>query len=147
MGVYIIKSKHSNWVKIGHHKITERRPNVYFRYIHRGFYSCMCPTEIKEKVSFEDLELLYWFDNLNLQDEKNIHQYLETLYYKCGEWYKITEETIETVKNIIINKFNGILKEVSDDELIVAKQFYTNMNKNNTNNCIRKKIESKNMNI
>ena len=41
MGIYVIKSKYNNWIKIGHHKITERKPNIYFRYINRGFYSCI----------------------------------------------------------------------------------------------------------
>ena len=43
MGIYIIKSLHSNWIKVGHHLITKRRPSVYYRYINRGFYSAVRP--------------------------------------------------------------------------------------------------------
>lgn len=71
MGIYIIKSLHSDWIKVGHHKITDKRPSVYYRFINRGFYSVICPTEIIDKVSFNDLELVYWFENLDITDEKN----------------------------------------------------------------------------
>ncbi len=30
MGIYIIKSLHSDWIKIGHHKVTDKRPAVYY---------------------------------------------------------------------------------------------------------------------
>ena len=72
MGIYIIKSLHSNWIKVGHHLITKRRPSVYYRYINRGFYSVVRPKEIKDRVNFEDLQLIYWFTNLELEDEKKL---------------------------------------------------------------------------
>jgi hypothetical protein len=43
---------------------------VYHRYINRGFYSCICPNEINDKVGFDDLKLIYWFYNLDNDDEK-----------------------------------------------------------------------------
>lgn len=115
MGIYIIKSKHSNWIKVGHHKITERRPSVYYRYINRGFYSCKCPEEIKEKVSFNDLELLYWFENLDIETEKNLHKQLKLLYEFEGEWYNFNN--IQEILSIILNHYNGINKMPSEEDL------------------------------
>lgn len=106
MGVYIIKSIHSEWIKIGHHKITARRPTVYHRYINRGFYSCICPEEIKDKVSFNDVKLLYWFPNLDINDERKIHDELNLIYEHCGEWYKDLQ--INEIVNIITSKYKGI---------------------------------------
>ena len=108
MGIYIIKSLHSDWIKIGHHKITDRRPSVFHRYINRGFYSVICPIEIKDKVGFNDLKLIYWFDNLDINDEKKLHEQLRTLYQYKGEWYKY--EHIDDIINIIYKDHNGILK-------------------------------------
>lgn len=114
MGIYIIKSLHSDWIKIGHHKITNRRPSVYYRFINRGFYSVICPIEIKDKVSFNDLELIYWFDNLDINDEKKIHKQLRTTYQYEGEWYKY--EHINDITNIIYKDYNGILKMPTIDD-------------------------------
>ena len=114
MGIYIIKSLHSDWIKIGHHKITNRRPSVYYRFINRGFYSVICPIEIKDKVSFNDLKLIYWFDNLDINDEKKLHKQLRTTYQYEGEWYKY--EHINDITNIIYKDYNGILKIPTIDE-------------------------------
>ena len=100
MGIYIIKSLHSNWIKIGHHKITDRRPSVYYRFINRGFYSIICPEEIKDRVSFNDLQLIYWYKNLDLSDEKKLHKQLRLLFDYEGEWYKY--ENINDIINILI---------------------------------------------
>ena len=79
MGVYIIKSKHANWFKVGHHKISASRPNVYYRYINRGFYSVRCPPELQNRVGFWDVELLYFFKNLNVYEERRIHRDLRAI--------------------------------------------------------------------
>lgn len=121
MGVYVIASKYSNWIKIGHHKISKRRPNVYYRYINRGFYSCICPDEIKDRVSFEDLDLLFWFPNLNTRSEKKIHKYLRDFYNSCGEWFETTD--YGNVQDIIIRIFGGIQDDVTENDLIIAKQW------------------------
>jgi len=115
MGIYIIKSIHSDWIKVGHHKITEKRPSVYYRYINRGFYSCKCPQEIKGKVGFNDLELLYWFENLDIENEINLHKQLNLLYEFEGEWYKFNK--IQEIVNIILNEYNGINKMPSEVDL------------------------------
>lgn len=114
MGIYIIKSLHADWIKIGHHKITNRRPSVYYRFINRGFYSVVCPMEIKDKVSFKDLELMYWFDNLDINDEKKLHKQLRTTYQCAGEWYK--SEHINDITNIIYKDYNGILNMPTIDD-------------------------------
>ena len=75
MGIYIIKSLHSKWIKIGHHLITDKRPSVYYRFINRGFYSVFRPNEIKDRVSFNDLQLIYWFPNLCMSDERKLHKH------------------------------------------------------------------------
>ena len=118
MGIYIIKSLHSNWIKVGHHLITEKRPSVYYRFINRGFYSVVRPKEIKDRVSFDDLELIYWFTNLNIEDEENLHKQLRLLYEHKGEWYK--SENLNDILNIIYKNYNGYLQMPTIDELNYA---------------------------
>jgi len=121
MGIYIIKSLYSNWIKIGHHKITNRRPSVYYRYINRGFYSVIHPKEIYNKLSFSDLKLLYWFHNLDIIHEKNIHNKLKINYENIGEWYKY--EDLDNILNIIENDYGGINKMPQLEELEIAKKW------------------------
>ncbi len=118
MGIYIIKSLHSNWIKVGHHLITEKRPSVYYRFINRGMYSVTRPDEIKDKVSFDDLQLIYWFTNLNMADETKLHKQLRLLYGYNGEWYKY--DYLDNILNIIYKDYNGILQMPSTDELNAA---------------------------
>jgi hypothetical protein len=126
MGVYIIKSVHSNWIKLGHHKITHRRPSVYYRFINRGFYSVICPSEIKDAVSFHDLILLYWFENLDINDEKKLHEQLRTTYNHVGEWYK--HEHIDSIVNIIYKDYKGVLKMPTVDDYNNAIEWSKKMN-------------------
>lgn len=111
MGVYIVKSKHANWVKLGHHKITERRPNVFFRYIGRGFNSCIHPDEITGKLNFEDIELLHWFPNLATKDEMSIHRVLRKFTH-VGEWYKL-ENLNDVICAVVLH---GGLETIVDNE-------------------------------
>ena len=115
MKFYIIKSLHSNWIKVGHHLITERRPSVYYRFINRGFYTSIRPKEIEDRVSFDDLQLIYWFTNLNIQQEKSLHKKLRLSYEYNGEWYKY--ENLNDILNIIYNDYNGYLQMPSIEEL------------------------------
>ena len=82
MGVYVYKSVHLDAIKVGHYS----KSNAWSRIAHRGFYSCICPPAIKDKVSVDDLVLLFWYPNLTAKDEKNIHKYL-SVYAICGEWF------------------------------------------------------------
>ena len=132
MGIYIIKSKYNNWIKIGHHKVTKRKPNAYFRYINRGFYSCSCPKEIEDKVSFNDLELIYWFPNLNIKIERELHLYLKNnnTLYLCnkGEWYN--ELNIDEIKNILEKQYNGVIYKLNENDLLLAQTWCKKINKN-----------------
>lgn len=51
MGVYVFESTHAPWIKVGHHKITASRPNVYYRVARRGFYSCVHPKELEGRLT------------------------------------------------------------------------------------------------
>jgi hypothetical protein len=120
MGIYVIKSKFTNWYKIGHHKITEKRPNVYYRFIRRGFFSCISPIEIQNRLSFDDVELLFWFPNLNEKDEKHLHILLSNTLQKYGEWFKTDNSNI--ILNCIQN-VGGVLEIVLQESLDEAKKW------------------------
>jgi hypothetical protein len=128
MGIYIVKSLHSDWIKIGHHKITDKRPSVYYRFINRGFYSTYRPPELKDKVSFNDVELIYWFENLNMKDEKKLHKKLRTLYYHIGEWYKY--ENIDNIINVIHEDYNVISKMPTIEDYNDARKWCDKLHKN-----------------
>jgi hypothetical protein len=55
----------------------------------KGFYACICPFEIKNRVGICDLELVGWYPNRTIKDEKQIHR---ALYFHriCGEWFRLT---------------------------------------------------------
>jgi hypothetical protein len=132
MGIYIIKSIHSDWIKKCHHKITEKRPSVYYRYINSGFYSVVCPNEIKDKVSFDDLELIHWFHNLDLPHEKLLHKQLKQLYQHVGEWYKY--DKLDDIVNIICNEYNGVLHPPTINEYNDAKTWCNDFRKKRETN-------------
>ena len=71
-----------NAIKIGHYA----KQNAWSRIAYRGFYSCVCPLEIRDRVSIDDLDLLFWYPTLTSKDEKRIHKALRT-YALCGEWF------------------------------------------------------------
>ena len=115
MGVYIFESRHEpSWVKVGHHLITPRRPNVYFRIVPRGFNSCACPKVLEGHVSFTDVKLHAWYPNLSSVDEKQIHSILKQNYASVGEWYSVHDP--QEVANIIQN-YGGICVQPSPEEL------------------------------
>lgn len=84
MGVYIFESKHANWIKVGHHKITTQRPNVYYRVANRGFWSCKHPPELKDHLACNDFNLIAWFPDLDRNYEMFIHSNFPE---KCGEFH------------------------------------------------------------
>jgi hypothetical protein len=92
MGVYIFKSKHGDYVKVGHYAKT----NPWSRVSKRGFYSCICPDSIQDKVSVDDLDLRHWFPNLSTKHEKEIHNIIMD-HKVCGEWF-YTSSLIELLQ-------------------------------------------------
>ena len=83
MGVYVYVSLHMNALKIGHYS----KQNAWCRVAHRGFYSCVCPSDIHGRVGVDDVELIAWFPKLTSKDEKKIHKALKE-YAICGEWFR-----------------------------------------------------------
>ena len=69
MGVYIFRSTRGDWIKIGHHKLTPSRPNVYYRIARRGFHSCVHPTELAAFLDAEHFELVRWYPSLGRRDD------------------------------------------------------------------------------
>ena len=88
MGVYIFRSKHSDWIKIGHHKISKARPNVYYRVANRGFHSCVHPHELDEHLNESDFTLLRWYPNLTRRDETKAHR---SCCQSCGEFHPFSD--------------------------------------------------------
>lgn len=82
MGVYIFRSIHAPYIKIGHYQ----GKNAFSRIAHRGFYSCSCPTEISKKVSMEDMDLIAWFPNQDRKTERLIKTKWKSFRYKKSEW-------------------------------------------------------------
>jgi hypothetical protein len=70
MGVYIFKSKHIDFIKVGHYKKT----NPWCRIAHRGFYSCKSPPVLQNKLCVYDFELIGWFPNLTTIHESQVKQ-------------------------------------------------------------------------
>ena len=93
MGVYVFKSKHAPWIKVGHHKITASRPNVYYRVARRGFYSCVHPNELRGRLSIGDVELIAWYPDLTKRHETILHK---TCVTKTGEFHPL-----ENLSNIL----------------------------------------------
>ena len=78
MGVYVFQSRHGPWIKVGHHRITSRRPNVYYRIAGRGFYSCLHPRELQGRLSIDDFDLVAWYPHLGRRDERAMHRACST---------------------------------------------------------------------
>ena len=87
----------------------------------------MCPEEIKNKVSFDDLQLMKWFINLDIIDEYNIHSKFKKKFDNIGEWYRYSD--FEKIVNIIENEYNGINQMPTTEEYNDAKKWCNNLNK------------------
>lgn len=82
MGVYIFKSVHGPYIKIGHYM----GQNAYSRVAHRGFGSCVCPDGLENKVSAHDVELVAWFPSQTKKTEQTIKRKWRTSRIKNSEW-------------------------------------------------------------
>jgi hypothetical protein len=113
MGVYVYKSKYTDAIKIGHYC----KNNAWSRIAHRGFYSCKCPDDIKDKVSVEDLDLICWYPTLSPKDEKKLHK--DLINFKlCGEWFR--SEAIDTILKIITEENKAL--DCSKEDAISTKK-------------------------
>lgn len=84
MGVYVFRSKHAPFVKVGHYKGCD----AWGRVARRGFRSCVCPAQIRGRVGCDDLELLGWFPSLSPRHEKAAHRILRAAGHgAAGEWF------------------------------------------------------------
>ena len=73
MGVYVVRHRSKPWIKIGHHKVTSRRPTLDHR-LRRGFKSCIHPSDLDGKLDPRDFRVVGWFPTLGLLDERRAHQ-------------------------------------------------------------------------
>ena len=89
MGVYIFQSKHAHWIKVGHHKITASRPNVYYRVARRGFHSCVHPPELEDYLDEEHFVLIRWYPQLGRRDETAAHKSCKEKAY--GEFHPLCD--------------------------------------------------------
>jgi hypothetical protein len=102
-------------IKIGHYC----KNNAWGRIANRGFYSCICPDKIKDKVSVNDLTLVCWYPTLTPKDEKNFHQILIN-YRICGEWFR--SEAINKLLDIVTEENEA--SSCSKEEAVNVKVIY-----------------------
>lgn len=83
MGVYVFRSAHAPYIKVGHYS----GRNAYSRVAHRGFSSCVCPAEVRGRVSMDDLELVAWFPGQKRDTEARVkRQWKHVRVYGKSEW-------------------------------------------------------------
>lgn len=83
MGVYVFRSFHAPYIKVGHYN----GKNAFSRIAHRGFSSCVCPHEIQDRVSINDVELIAWFPKQTRKTEQQIKkQFKQYRIYGKSEW-------------------------------------------------------------
>ena len=89
MGVYVFRCRHAPWVKLGHHKVSSTRPNVYYRVAGRGFHACVHPHELDGKLGVHDLELVAWYPSLTRRHEGKLHRFFSA--HRIGEFHPEAE--------------------------------------------------------
>lgn len=119
MGVYIFRSLHLPWIKIGHHRITDRRPNVYYRVANRGFNSCVHPPELEGKLALDDFELVAWYPTLDRRDESAAHRACRS---RWGEFHPL--EDLSTALAVCDSRGNrqGVPASDKDEALVWARK-------------------------
>lgn len=89
MGVYIFRSKHAPYIKVGHYK----GQNVWSRIAHRGFSSCLCPLLLQDRVAYSDMELIAWFPHLSKKEESLVkRKWKKDRIYGNSEWFPLSLE-------------------------------------------------------
>ena len=103
MGVYVFRSFHAPYIKVGHYS----GKNAFSRIAHRGFSSCVCPREIQDKVSMNDMELIAWFPKQTRKIEQQIKkQWKQDRIYGKSEWLpaKKLDEVLEYLEKLEDNQ-------------------------------------------
>lgn len=96
MGVYIFQSLHGPYIKVGHYVGN----NPFSRIAHRGFYSCICPNEIRDRVTIDDVELLAWYPHLSKKSESQVkQQWRRFRIYRKSEWFPLDQ--LEPIQNFL----------------------------------------------
>lgn len=84
MGVYVFKSKHGPFLKVGHYC----KESPWSRVAHRGFEKIRHPPELDGKTTADDLELMGWDESLGFDDESDLHRLCKN-YHVMGEWFSL----------------------------------------------------------
>lgn len=101
MGVYVVGIREKDkggvrWIKVGHAKITERRPLLSDR-LDRGFGSCIRPQGM---CSHPPIKVIQWFPGLTTKHEKALHRKLKGC--GVGEFYdkSFLKDILSYLRNI-----------------------------------------------
>lgn len=108
----MFESKHGPFIKVGHYSGS----NAYSRVAHRGFYSCVCPKEIKTRVSVEDLMLISWHPNLTKKEERFIKTKWKESRICKSEWFPLEK------KEEILNYLIGIEADQKESCCLLSAQ-------------------------
>jgi hypothetical protein len=103
MGVYVFRSFHAPYIKVGHYS----GKNAFSRIAHRGFGSCVCPNEIKGRVAMDDVELMAWFPRQTTKTEQQIKKkWKHSRIYGKSEWFPLDKmnEIIEYLEKLEPNQ-------------------------------------------
>lgn len=99
MGVYIFRSFHGPFIKVGHYA----GKNAFCRVAHRGFSSCVCPKELRGRVAMEDMELLAWYPMLDRKMERMVKtRWRKHRIYGKSEWFPVQQ--LEEIKAFLDDK-------------------------------------------
>jgi len=114
MGIYIFRAR-KKFIKVGHHKVTQRRPNVWYRVARRGFGSCVSPAETRGRLSISDLTLLRWYPNLDITHERAFHKHWRGKQgHVCGEWYHYSY--FPEIRGQIEGRMKGVSTPVNPED-------------------------------
>lgn len=87
MGLYIFKSKHADYMKVGFTSWENPWNRVNGSAdIPYGFSSVRHPESLKERVAPEDLDLIGWWPEFTHEEEKALHLLMQRISI-VGEWY------------------------------------------------------------
>ena len=117
MGVYIFRSIHGPYIKVGHYS----GKNVYSRIAHRGFHSCVCPRELMDRVNLEDMELMAWFPQLTKKEEREVKKrWKEERIYGKSEWFP--ETMLETIRDYLTTLDTDCATTCNKEEAIATRR-------------------------